>query len=346
LTDYRGRLFKEDKAIALPFKFMDSSEKPRHLKIAAVVHIYYEDLSYEILSYMHNLPVGSDLFITTDNPRKLDVIKSVFSAYKLGKVQYAIVVNRGRDVAAKLVGMKHVYQEYDFVLNLHSKRSLHSSDIVAWRTYLYETLCGSREIVHDALTIFSIFPNIGLIFPQHFELIRQWVSWTGNFDMAASLAAKMGGILNPDQAIDFPSGSMFWIRTAAIKPLLELDLTVEDFEEERGQADNTLAHVIERLMAIVCEIAGFDWVKIGRREFFNHDELVLEIADLAGLKEFVSTQTIQLTGEKIINCMYDCNSKIYPPPSALKASVSRNEKMMAYGKEFTSWTKIGDIAIP
>jgi lipopolysaccharide biosynthesis protein len=57
----------------------------------------------------------------------------------------------------------------------------------------------------------------------------------------------MGFDLSRVTSLDFPSGSMFWARPDALRPILDLGLTLDEFPEEAGQVDGTVAHAIERL---------------------------------------------------------------------------------------------------
>jgi lipopolysaccharide biosynthesis protein len=71
----------------------------------------------------------------------------------------------------------------------------------------------------------------------------------------------MGEEIDANVPLELPTGSMFWFRTAALRPLLNLGLDFFHFDPEEGQTDGTLAHSIERCFFYVVEIAGYDWLR-------------------------------------------------------------------------------------
>jgi lipopolysaccharide biosynthesis protein len=123
---------------------------------------------------------------------------------------------------------------------------------------------GGPEIVQSILSAFEQEPAIGMIAAQHYLPIKDGVIWGGNIATAQSLARRMGIDIHPGGLLDFPSGSMFWARSAALRPLLDLRLSPQDFPPELGQDDGTLAHAVERLYFLACEKAGFQWAKVAR----------------------------------------------------------------------------------
>ena len=55
----------------------------------------------------------------------------------------------------------------------------------------------------------------------------------------------------------FIAGSMFWLRPAALRLLLDAHLEVAEFEAEAGQLDGTLAHAVERVFSLTASAGGF-----------------------------------------------------------------------------------------
>ena len=179
------------------------------------------------------------------------------------------VPNVGRDIAPKLVSFTDIYSRYEYVVLLHGKRSTHATVLAPWRQFMLESLLGSPSVVASILSIFDDQPNVGMVAAQHFEPVRQWLGWGRNFARSQVLARRMGFRLNPGRPLDFPSGSMFWVRSAALRPLLDLRLRFEDFDPEQGQQDGTLAHALEHLFFFACEFAGYDWIKVAQPELYE-----------------------------------------------------------------------------
>jgi GT2 family glycosyltransferase len=293
-----ARAIEIDYSAAVPFIYPTLDiEAPR---LAVFLHLFHENLGLEFQRYLRNIPFSFDLFITTDSPAKVNIITRQFTDWNLGQVTVRVTPNRGRDIAPKLLGFREVYDRYPFVLHLHSKVSDHAGVLANWRGLLLETLIGSPEIVTSVFDAFARRSDIGMIAPQHFEVVRHWINWGGNFKTAEALARRMGeNALSMDKVVDFPSGSMFWARSAALKPLLDLNLTVDDFEEEKGQIDGTIAHAIERLYFYVCERAGFGWMKIAPRALYPQTPAILTINTPANLGVFVNDYGLKLTGPNL-----------------------------------------------
>lgn len=283
-----------DFAMALPFRYRVPKNSANTPTIATVIHLYYPELAEELCTYLINIPTLRGVYVSTDTSTKLQIIEDCFKKWHIQPADVRVMPNRGRDIAPKLVGFSDVADEYDYVLYLHTKKSPHLLDGRSWREFLYEHLMGSQLIVEDILYCFDRHPNLGMIFPQHWGPLRHSIDWGCNFPLAQRLTAKMGLRLPSSLIPDFPSGSMFWARGAALAPLRNLDLTFEDFPTESGQLDGALGHAIERLFTISCELAGLDWLKVALRKLHSSQEGILDIADDADLDRFITYRARRL----------------------------------------------------
>lgn len=250
---------EKDFALKVPLNFA----APRaRLKVAAIVHIFYPELTAELKNLLLNIPCAVDVFISTTDEDKRAVIEKIFADFSKGRVTVKIFSNRGRDIAASFVGYREIYGDYDVCIHLHTKKSPHAENILSgWREHLYGNLLGSPEIVGGILKILED-ERVGIVFPQHFNPIRVYVNWGKNFLAVKNFLRGLNIDVSSRNLIEFPTGSMFWFKPKALAPLLDSGLTFDDFPEECGQVDGTIAHAIERAFLFIVEAAGFRWVKV------------------------------------------------------------------------------------
>jgi lipopolysaccharide biosynthesis protein len=291
-----------DFSMRVPFGLVGPNTPPPDMRVAAVCHLYYPDLATEFLEAFARIPGRLDVVLSTDTEAKRAKISRTFAAWDKGTVEVRIVANRGRDIAPKLTAYGDVHAKYHLVLYMHSKRTVRTMDNGAivdvgadWRRHLLHNLVGSTEIAASILEAFRRDPRLGLIMAQHWEPVRRYVDWQEIYFDARDLARRMGIRLTPAHIIDFPSGSMFWARPAALRPMLDLGLHVEDFPPEAGQVEGTLAHIIERLFLFTVEAAGYRWAKVCDVAQTGYPETVIPIETPEALDAYRHRYGFRLT---------------------------------------------------
>lgn len=291
------RSYESDFSAAIPFAYDLTSSTPPG-RIAAVCHIFHADLAGRMRDALENVPYAMDVFISTDTDVKRAVIAAAFTGWAKGDHEIRLCPNKGRDIAPKLVTFRDVYDRYDFVLFLHSKKSAQNSYGDAWRQTLTDGNAGSPDVVRSIMEIFAVNPKIGVVMPQHFEPIRPFLDWNRNYRFARRLGRRMGIAITPSLMVDMPSGSMFWARTKALRPLLDLQLGYKDFPPEQGQVLETVMHAIERMVLYACEHAGYDWMKVADPRHYETTSTVVPIASRDDLRHFMAANCIRLLPER------------------------------------------------
>jgi len=270
-----------DFALETPF-FFDPQPRAQG-PVAAVVHAFYTDTLGDHLARLRNIPIGVDLFISTDTEEKKTEIASLTDGWPKGKVEIRVLPNRGRDIAAKFVGFRDIYDGYDLFIQLHTKKSPHGgAPLMRWGGYLLDNLLGTEATARSILALFDD-PKLGVVFPQHLFEIRGTLDWGYNYDHARNLMRRLGVEIDKNLPLEFPSGSMFWGRVAAIRPLLDLGLSYVDFPEESGQFDGTIAHALERIVLMAAESRGYEWLKTVRRDLYPTSRAVLPVNEPADI---------------------------------------------------------------
>lgn len=229
-------------------------------KIAVHLHLFYTDLLEEFLDYFSNIPDSFDLYISCVKgaDRKAVSRRAQERLSQLRKVQVRICENRGRDIAPFYVEFGRELMQYQYVLHVHSKKSKHIQEGGAdWRRYSLDSLLGTRELAAGILRKFMQEPDVGLIYPDwHPDIPMIGYTWMANGEGGRALLESMG-IPCRDGLFFYPTGSFFWARVDALRPLFERGFTNKDFPPEEGQIDGTLAHVLERALAFVVQSRGY-----------------------------------------------------------------------------------------
>ena len=224
------------------------------LRVAIVVHVFYPELLEEILERVALLPARHKLFVSTVAESAETVRRRLDASGR--SYRLVVVENRGRDVLPLLELLSRVIAEgFDLVAKVHTKRSLHRDDGDSWRDELLRTVIGASSF-HGALAGFAADPKLGMAGPEgHFVRIGDYIG--SNRDRVGRLAARLG--IAPELAMThgFFAGTMFLARTAALAPLLELEVSASDFEDESRQIDGTMAHVLERVIGLGVAAGGY-----------------------------------------------------------------------------------------
>jgi O-antigen biosynthesis protein len=222
------------------------------LRIAIMAHMFHADQFQHFRSIFAMMP-DADLFLTTIKDERVGALKAAFTGWHT-KVTIVPVANRGRDIAAKLIALARYHERYDVVLHVHTKGSS-----AHWRKHILKRLVGSHRQIRRILRMFERDPSLGMVGPEYYPPSLPWINWSENRAIAEDLMARIGVNAAGVQELEFPAGSMFWARPAALRPLMDLHLGFADFPEEPVGSDGTIAHAIERLFFIACEKAGYRW---------------------------------------------------------------------------------------
>ena len=240
--------------------------------IGVHLHLYYVDLLNDIAAFLENIPFKYDLYVSIMDKSHKENIRNKLTAIKtVESCTIKVVPNRGRDMAPFVVTFAEELLRHDFICHVHSKKSLHTGDEqVTWRKHLFDNLLGSPATIRRIFGIFDAHNDVGLIYPETYRVLRYWAhSWLSNRHIGQQLCNRFQAISDFTGYLDAPMGGMFWARSKAISPILSAGFSFEDFPEESGQNDGTLAHALERMLVPVALTQDFTFCEISiiRKEF-------------------------------------------------------------------------------
>jgi len=224
------------------------------VRLAIVLHIYYDDIFREIIKLLDASEFKDFTLYITSPAHLSNTINEILS--KTSYQYFLITVeNRGRDIMPFLKILPKVFEDgHQLVLKLHTKGSNHFKRRALWRNDLFEKLIGEGNLKKN-IQVFSQNPHIGMLGPTG-NILLMSVYYGANALAVAMLGSKLGVEKKQIQNLCFVAGSMFFARKEALLPILNLGITEAEFEAEDNQIDGTLAHAVERAFGLGLIVSG------------------------------------------------------------------------------------------
>ncbi len=242
-------------------------QNPGKLTACLVLHIYYQELAQYCYKYVTSMPEGTDIYITVPSEEKKKYVEKVFEPLKGYKWEIRIVGNIGRDVAPFLVGCKDIIDKYDLICKVHDKKVYQVMPMSigeSWAYKCFENLLKNKTFVENVIATFEQNPFLGMLTPPvpnhgpYYPTCGKG-EWGDNFAVTKEVAEKLGVRvnMNRDKEPVAPLGSMFWVRTKALKSLFAHDWQYQEFPEEPIETDATVLHAIERVYPFCVQHEGY-----------------------------------------------------------------------------------------
>jgi glycosyltransferase involved in cell wall biosynthesis len=234
------------------------SRGARELRTALHIHAYYTDALGAVLDHLSTNETRPALYVNVTNKQGKAEAQAALDGYA-GEAKVRLLPNVGRDIGPFLTGLSaELVADYDIIGHIHTKKSVALANdalVRNWTAFLFENVLGGKvggAMLDRVLNAFAADSDLGIVFPSDPHVI----SWSRNRDPAMRLAASIGLGTLPD-SFDFPVGTMFWMRSAALRPFAELKLDWGDYPLEPVAYDGTMLHALERLFGVVPVLQGY-----------------------------------------------------------------------------------------
>lgn len=261
-------------------------DRSRPLRIAVVAHIFYEELTAELLDRADNLPEPYDLVVTTPSEAKARAIGEIVAARarRPRSVDIRVVLsNDGRDQSAFFIGCRDVIlgDDHDVIVKVHSKKTPQDgyNNGVHFREQQLSNLLDSPGYAANALALFQREPGLGLVFPPmiHIGAATMGRGWAVNKDGFAALADRLGIRVPLDDISPLaPYGAMYIARPEALRLIAREEWRYDEFGGATSYRDGGLAHIIERMPAYAAGELGLHARTIATTEYLSVSHTALD----------------------------------------------------------------------
>ncbi|WP_294564946.1 rhamnan synthesis F family protein [uncultured Succinatimonas sp.] len=228
-------------------------------RIAVILHLYYIESWLEIKSFLDSLLRYKNVdfyFSCIEGIANKEIINTLKN-YNISSNVF-LYPNKGYDIGSFIDILHHInLDDYDIVYKLHSKgvsrrRIFIYNQIFKkrdWFLNLYKGLFGYRR-TDEVINVLSEDNKYGIVAADN--LIIHDPKHKVSFTRAAS--NKLGIKINNDY--NYVAGTCFAIRSFLLKPISNLNLTINDFKSPKP-GEFSLAHALERIVCACIEPQGY-----------------------------------------------------------------------------------------
>ncbi|WP_338038385.1 rhamnan synthesis F family protein [Microbacterium paulum] len=244
-----------------------SFDPSKPFRTVVIAHIFYDEMTDEILDRVDTLPGEYDLIVTTPDADRAERISAAIAnrPRRARAVDVRVVdSNDGRDQSAFLIGCRDVLlsDDYDIVVKLHSKKTPQDGFNVGrhFKEQQFENLLNSPGYTANLLALFQNEPGLGLVFPPtiHIGYPTMGRGWWSNKPGFEVLAETLGIRVPLDDLTPLaPYGSMFIGRPAALRTLVAHEWRYDQFGGREAYQDGGLAHILERMPVYAAAERGY-----------------------------------------------------------------------------------------
>ncbi|WP_454169915.1 rhamnan synthesis F family protein [Microbacterium paulum] len=256
------------------------------LRVAALLHVFYPELTHDMMDRVDTLPSGYDVFVTTSDEEKAEQIRELIAARPargLRRFEVRVVSNEGRDQSAFYVGCRDVLRsvDYDLVVKLHSKKTPQDGYNVGrhFRRQQFHNLLDSPAFTAGVLALFQREKGLGIVYPPmiHIGYPTMGRAWWANKEPFALLAEELGVRVPLDDVSPLaPFGGMFIARPEALSLVTDREWSYADFGGSAAYRDGGLAHVLERMPSYAAGELGYHTRTVATREYMSISHTALE----------------------------------------------------------------------
>ena len=232
-----------------------------NFKVLVHLHLYHFDMWEIISSYLSLLEnYNYDLYVTI--PQDSELICSSINKFKNNSV-IEVVKNNGFDVGPFIFVLSKVnLSNYDFVIKLHTKRTLVNKFHInyfnmkgnRWKKYLFSFI-SSKNRLQKSIEALNTNPSLGMVADRRIIADIHDLSCGMESDVA-NLLKSIG--LPSQKNYKFIAGTMFICKAKLLIPLKKLNLTIDDFKVSNRSEGNSLAHIIERFLGAIVYSQGYE----------------------------------------------------------------------------------------